>query len=240
MIRERVSTRGVIRLLEPEEELPALQFPEEMIGEISELVMRRYFVGREKFTMKFAHVVKHIEKKRRRNLTRARHETLHNLQQLQAYLLQDENASSGSNTKRYAPKGLQEGFVSVGSWPWAWALDEDEEPPASSIVARRDTEEARHLARIADKAFLADENTISGNNLWTVMVNFLSKTPGKDKHEHEETHGHESESKNEQVAGAAGEEKHDSNFKWLRAGHKKHHRRSIYKHTDGVVSYQES
>jgi hypothetical protein len=59
----------------------------------------------------------------------------------------------------------------------AWALDEDERPPSSSIVARRDTEEALKLARVADEAVLASEQTLSANNLWNVIISFLMDTP---------------------------------------------------------------
>ena len=82
--------------------------------------------------------------------------------------------------------GIREGLKSSGSWGWAWALDADERPPPSSIVARRDTQEAVKLARIADQAVLAEEDVvISGNNLWTLMVNFLTASPDKNYN-----HGH--------------------------------------------------
>jgi hypothetical protein len=43
--------------------------------------------------------------------------------------------------------------LSSPGWAWSWVLDELENPPPSSIVARRDTEEARQLAGFADWAF---------------------------------------------------------------------------------------
>ncbi|PCH35593.1 alpha/beta-hydrolase [Wolfiporia cocos MD-104 SS10] len=179
MIRERVATNGVIRPLEPESELPAMQFPEELVGTLSELVVRRYYKGRDKFSRKFTKAAKSIEKKRRHNLARAQTDTMRNMSQLQTYLSQDEHAVSDPHPRVH---GIQEGMISAATWPWAWALDLDEEPPPSSIVARRDTEEARRLARIADQAFLADENAISGNNLWSVVVDFLTKAPHKHNH----------------------------------------------------------
>ncbi|TFY61715.1 hypothetical protein EVJ58_g4334 [Rhodofomes roseus] len=186
MIRERVSTNGVIRPLEPEPELPALQMPEELVGEVTELIMRRYYAGREEFERRFAKVYKAVEKERRRNLSRHAHDAMQHMAQLQMALTPEGSAHTEKQEKQgkkkstlHTPKGIQEGLISAGSWPWAWALDVDEAPPPSSIVARRDTEEARRLMRIADQAFLMDEHTMSGNHLWNVIVEFLTKSPDK-------------------------------------------------------------
>ncbi|EED85396.1 candidate lipase/esterase from carbohydrate esterase family CE10 [Postia placenta Mad-698-R] len=192
MIRERVTTKGVVRPLEPEEELVALQFSEELIGEISELVVRRYFDGRAKFDKKFAKVTKSIEKERRRNIDRAHNDAIRKMAHLQAHPYSEEQDADGGKGKERTPKGIQDGLINAGSWPWGWALEEDEAPPPSSIVARRDTDEARRLARIADQAFLVDENALSGNNLWSVIVEFLTKSPDKSKHGHKSGgHAHE-------------------------------------------------
>lgn len=180
MIRERVSTNGVIRPLEPEAELPAFQLPEELVGEVNELVVRRYFAGREEFEGRFAKVYKSVAKERRRNLQRHAHDAMHHISQLHNALSSGE-PEKGRKRRVATPKGIQEGLISTGSWPWAWVLDVDEAPPPSSIVARRDTEEARRLMQIADQAFLMDEHTMSGNHLWNVIVEFLTKSP--DKHE---------------------------------------------------------
>ena len=53
MIRERVSTRGAVRPLEPESELTAFRIPPEAVGAISELAMRRYVEGSAKLARKF-------------------------------------------------------------------------------------------------------------------------------------------------------------------------------------------
>lgn len=62
-------------------------------------------------------------------------------------------------------------------WSWTWAL-EGENPPPSSLVARRDTSEARRLSKSADIHLNEDESRLSGNNLWAVVVDFLSATSG--------------------------------------------------------------
>jgi len=178
MIRERVSTRGIIRPLEPENELDAMHVPGDMIGVLSELAIRRYIQGSAKFDKKFAWAYKSIEKDRNRNLERAKKDTRRNLTQLQAFLLQDEK-DVGKEPSR---KGIKEGLMATsGSWGWAWAIDANERPPPSSIVSRRDTDDARRLARIADKSVIPGDHHLSGNNLWSVVVSFLTAptTAGK-------------------------------------------------------------
>lgn len=176
MIRERVSTQGVIRPLECENELDAFQVPPNIIGVLSELAVRRYINGKTHFDRKFAGAIKKIEKHRRRNLEQAKKDTLRNMTQLQTCLSRDGEDSNKGNRK----KGIKEGLLAAsGSWSWAWALDGDERPPPSSIVSRRDTQEARQLARIADQSPLQEEHSLSGNRLWSYIVDFLTASPTK-------------------------------------------------------------
>lgn len=177
IIRERVSTRGIVRPLEPEEQLSAFSLPPELVGVVSELALRRYVDAKAKFDKKFSKAYKNIEKSRNKHLATAKKHAMHNMVQLQSYLEREERGE--------AIRGVADGLVASGSWSWAWALDSDEKPPSSSIVARRDTDEAVQLARIADQSVLAEESMMSGNNLWSLMANFLTTTPGKkSKHEH--------------------------------------------------------
>lgn len=181
MIRERVSTHGIIRPLEPESELSAFSLPPELIGVVSELAIRRYIDAKAKFDKKFSGTTKTIEKHRHKNLGIAQKDAMRNMTQLQHYVAQD---APGENT-RETFKGIKDGLKTSGSWSWAWALDTDERPPPSSIVARRDTQEAVELARIADQSVLAEEDVVmSGNNLWSLMVNFLTASPDRKQHGH--------------------------------------------------------
>jgi hypothetical protein len=171
MIRERVSTQGLIRPLEPESELGALNVPSSIIGEISELAAKRYIEGRGKFDKKFARTIRHIEKERLRNIERAKKDVTQTLAQLQTYLHQEDGESPRSDKPADDRKGIREGLMATsGSWAWAWALDEDERPPPSSIAARRDTEEARRLARIADQHVIPEEARM----MTGLRVHFLS------------------------------------------------------------------
>ena len=198
MIRERISTHGIIRPLEPESELDAFRLPPELIGEISELAVRRYIDGTAKFGKKFAKTYKSIEKARQRNLERAHQDAVRNMAQLQQYFSGASPEGRSKPARERADKDKdKEDFAASSSWAWAWALDEDEHPPPSSIVSRRDTEEARRLAKVADQAVFMDENALSGNNLWSLIVDFLTITPDRDasKHKHKHkaghTHGHD-------------------------------------------------
>jgi acetyl esterase/lipase len=182
MIRERVSTSGVLRPLEPEADLDAFHTPSEIIGVLSELAVRRYMEGKGKFDKKFAKERHAIQKQRHRNIELSRKDILKNIAQLQ-----DSHGSQTKNGRgkaRDTVRGIKEGLEAASaSWSWAWALDVDERPPPSSIVSRRDTDEARRLARIADQAVLQEYNQMSANSLWAVIVDFLTIT-----HEHDHKH----------------------------------------------------
>lgn len=180
MIRERVSTRGVIRPLESESELDAFQVPPEMIGAFSELAVRRYLNAQAKFDHKFSGVQKAIDKRRRHNLELAKKDIYRNMAQLQGDVTKSAKEGKG---KRRIVKGLKDGLAAAsGSWSWAWALESDERPPPSSIVSRRDTQEARQLARIADQASLEDDSSMSGNHLWSMLVDALTSPLGRDEY----------------------------------------------------------
>jgi len=159
--------------LEPETELPAFQLKADLVGTISELSLRRYIQGKAKYDGKFSGTFKSVERERKRNLKLAHKEGDISMGHLESYL-QKVTEKSGTGQNILDSPRLQK--VTAGSWNWSWALDEDEHPPPSSIVSRRDTWEARQLARIAD---ITPENTFSGNNLWQHLVTFLTVTPDK-------------------------------------------------------------
>ncbi|KAJ7594874.1 Alpha/Beta hydrolase protein [Mycena floridula] len=173
MIRERVSIHGVVRPLEPESELDAMQVPHEMIGSLSELVIRRYLDARSKFDIKFASTIKSIEKHRRNALEREKKEALKNL------------ATRNPDNPEDSVEKVRDSLIPSSGW--AWALD-GERPPPSSIASRRDTSEARRLAKIADQDVLQNDgvHAMSGNNLWSILVSSLSVA------QHEKTKAHDS------------------------------------------------
>lgn len=186
MIRERVSTAGVIRPLEPEEELAACKMPPEHIARLSDHAIQRYLKGRRLFDKKFGHTLKVIEKERWNNIAKAKEDTIKRVSVLRQTISRKNgegaevevvNVHGRNNSKR---KSKPDALTSPG-WAWAWALDESESPPPSSIVSRRDTEEARKLAAVADWV-TQDEESMTGNSLWTIVQNFLTATPGKNSY----------------------------------------------------------
>ena len=217
MIRERVSITGVIRPLEDEETLAGCQHPHERIGVIPELAVRRYIEGSELWRKKFKHTTRSVARNRKRNLDIAKKETVRNVDQLQMHFFQsatglDESAQDGdceskehphlhalgsirtrlSSRSRHAHDtlGIKEGLrKTAASWTWAWAIDGNERPPPSSIVARRDTEEARRLSKIADQPPDVNDHRLSGNNLWSILVNALSVEKAKQAMEHNASDG---------------------------------------------------
>ncbi|EAU91257.2 lipase/esterase [Coprinopsis cinerea okayama7 len=188
MVRERVSTEGIIRPLEPASELEAMQIPDEILGRISELAVRRYLDSQKAYDKKFAHTYKQIEKHRRRNLERAKQDTIKRMSKIKKSMRDRELKEKGKGTSTGDSSEKEEEdfkafLLSTPGWSCAWALDEGEMPPPSSIVARRDTEEARQLAEFADRTLLGGErdHAFSGNNLWSVVINFFTVNPDRSK-----------------------------------------------------------
>lgn len=177
MIRERVSTQGVIRPLEAEHELAAFSVPPEKIGQLPELAIRRYIEARAKFDKKFGSTKKVIDKHRLRNLELDRTDTKKNMDALQDSLMRYENMATDKGTgDEHADR-----LIDSAHWSWAWVLDEHERPPPSSITSRRDTAEARRLAKIADESVFQNDKSLSGNNFWSLVVNFFTVMPDRDE-----------------------------------------------------------
>src|SRR5258708_37469858 len=136
MIRERVSTHGVIRPLEPETDLPAMQVPSDLIGTLPERALERYITAKERSDRKFAQAIKRIEKQRLRNVDRASRDMNQHIAALQHYLDRENQAAAAAaaaaaSTLRGA--GTDRITRTTSCWNMAWALDEDERPPPSSI-----------------------------------------------------------------------------------------------------------
>lgn len=104
------------------------------------------------------------------------------------------------------------------SWIWTWALD-GEHPPPTSIVSRRDTAEARHLARIADLSMEQEESKRSGNMLWSVLVNFLTaQSSHKPEEEKDEDRNNSMELRSDDEVGQSRRSHILRRFRSLRGG----------------------
>ena len=146
MIRERVSTSGVLRPLEPESELTACNVPLENIGVINAVAVKRYLEGQALWDIKFAGTIKGIAKMRAKNLELARKEGRKSMGVLHGALAGE---NSGKHRRRSEDGGSASSsmtFLGSSTWSMSWALD-GENPPPSSIVSRRDTAEARRYVQ---------------------------------------------------------------------------------------------
>ncbi|QRW25189.1 carbohydrate esterase family 10 protein [Rhizoctonia solani] len=179
MIRERVSTAGVLRPLEPESKLDACKVPLEAIGVINAAAVKRYLEGQALWDAKFSGTLKSIAKTRLKNLELARKEGRKSMGAL-AGGLANGTLKDGEGGKEEADGSPSSSVTFLGSsnWSMSWAL-EGENPPPSSIVSRRDTAEARQLAICADRDLSNEETKMSGNNLWNIVVDFLSQNPDR-------------------------------------------------------------
>lgn len=135
MIRQRVDIQGRIRLMESRDDIAALKIPSGQIGIIKEDPTLRWLDGQEKWDKKFHNealkVVKErrkIEVKTRKFLDRAREQGL--------LLVSDHAEPAPSSPTGVNPK--VDGHVQDDR-RWGPLDLDDENPPPSAIVKRRDT-----------------------------------------------------------------------------------------------------
>jgi hypothetical protein len=160
-IRERVSSRGLIRPLESESELPALQLEEIHVGAIHEHSLERYREGKAKYEDEFSSTLKRIKKERTRSLELANKGGKKPVGHLE------------SRANSYPLDASTVGGVGATAgpfWNLSWPLDESETPPPSSIASRRNTRESVELAVIADHK---PEKTTGGDSTWQHLVESL-------------------------------------------------------------------
>lgn len=148
IIRERVSTNGVLRPLEPEESLPGCTLPTSKLGVISETGARRYLEGQALWDKKFKDVSKKVARDRERHMKQTMKHVGNVLDRIQAKLdnvrrkdeIVSEDKSSGPRGALNAEPDDSQIRLILNSplWTWNWAL-EGEDPPPSSIAARGDT-----------------------------------------------------------------------------------------------------
>ncbi|KEP50818.1 putative lipase/esterase from carbohydrate esterase family CE10 protein [Rhizoctonia solani 123E] len=178
MIRERVATDGIVRPLEPESDLPACNVPLQVIGTINAAAVGRYLQGQALWDTKFSGTIKSIAKTRVKNLELARKEGRKSMGAFYGAVANGMIKEGGGEHEGETSPSSSVTFLGSANWSMGWAL-EGENPPPSSIVSRRDTAEARQLAICADRDLSGEENKMSGNNLWNIVVDFLSQNPDR-------------------------------------------------------------
>ncbi|KAG8982577.1 hypothetical protein FRB90_006698, partial [Tulasnella sp. 427] len=187
MIRERVKTNGEIRALEDESSIPACTMKLEDVGVLHEESVRRYLKGQAIWERKFAKVARTIEGRRQKHINLSTKDGRHTMDKIrkQLHLVGEKQPPAvAAEPDRTADEHhsvdldsvMEKTVLGSRQWKWGWAL-EGESPPPSSIVARGDTGEARRLGQFADRQLGPgdEEHSMSGNNLWSVVVEALTR-----------------------------------------------------------------
>ncbi|GAA6047205.1 hypothetical protein JCM3770_006950 [Rhodotorula araucariae] len=183
MIRERVSITGVVRPMEPESEMSMLHLDPEDVGLIKEDAVRRYLAGKAILQRKFGKTYAKVQKKRERHLKKSMQEEAMRItkrvDELKKQQAKDRKQGSGSSL-RLSPANIDPNApeqVTASPEPLDYArggrdvpLGVDgmwdlhgEHPPPSSLAGRKDTAEARKLAKVLDERY----SRVHGLALWT-------------------------------------------------------------------------
>ncbi|KAM0793477.1 hypothetical protein ACM66B_000919 [Microbotryomycetes sp. NB124-2] len=191
MIRERVGLTGVVRALEPENELECLKIDPEDLGVVKEAPVKRYLAGKTIWDKKFKSVAQRVQREREANLQKSMREEASRLtermkqvkkhhEQPQALNNNNSENSVSSPIQQVAspepmdsPSTLQQ--ASNQRQPQhvrgIWDL-RGENPPPSSIAARKDTREARALAKTLDDHY----NKLHALNVWAEVNDISART----------------------------------------------------------------
>ncbi|GAA5832209.1 hypothetical protein JCM11251_004280 [Rhodosporidiobolus azoricus] len=190
MIRERISITGVVRPMEPIEEMSALQLDREDIGLIKEAPVKRYLAGRAIWDKKFRRVAQKVQNERERHLKKSMREEATRITKRVSELAKQQNGKNGSSSSArpvhldptdpnapVAPAQVTESpepldipgagrrRASTAEVPigleGVWDLH-GENPPPSSLAGRKDTAEARKLAKVLDEHY----SRLHALNLW--------------------------------------------------------------------------
>ncbi|GAA5926587.1 hypothetical protein JCM3775_001058 [Rhodotorula graminis] len=191
MIRERVSMTGVVRPMEPESEMSMLQLDPEDIGLIKEDAARRYLAGKAIVQRKFKKTYEKVQQKRERHLKKSMREEATRItkrvQQLEKEQEQErkngKKGSSGSTRPdpsavdpiqpervTHSPEPLDPEQQDASSFglDGVWNLH-GERPPPSSLAGRKDTAEARKLAKVLDEHY----SRLHGLALWSQIQDLV-------------------------------------------------------------------
>ncbi|CAL1701139.1 unnamed protein product [Somion occarium] len=146
MIRERVDIFGHVRLMEGEEEIPALQIPPSEIGLIKEDPVRRWLSGQEKWDKKYKRNAIKAERRRRHYEKKAAVLIAHAREN---GLILDNERTAVINQRASLPTAMSSTSVGNVECDRRWGpFDlESEQPPGSAIAGRRDTREAVALIK---------------------------------------------------------------------------------------------
>ncbi|KAL8280896.1 hypothetical protein RQP46_006575 [Phenoliferia psychrophenolica] len=153
MVRERVAISGVVRPMEPAAEMSMLHLDPEDIGLVKESPVKRYLAGKAIWDKRFKRAYEKVQKRREHHLKKSMAEEAHRIKKrMQAAASKhphkpEAGAPEGTPLRTESPEPMDgPGFDGI------WNLH-GERPPPSSIAARKDTMEARKLARVLDEHY---------------------------------------------------------------------------------------
>lgn len=145
-------------------QLPAMQLPREHVGTHSEHALRRYAAGNARSTMKFARAIRHIEKRRQRDIHRAspdpnstsqRYSTTSRARRSQACQTRLRGRPTRTSVRRRAVPHRSTILLCSGRPPQVLEL-------ARKLADRRSWSLNKRLALIISGAFVVGPHGVSG------------------------------------------------------------------------------
>ncbi|GAA5842996.1 hypothetical protein JCM3766R1_001656 [Sporobolomyces carnicolor] len=191
MIRERISITGIVRAMEPEREMQALTLDPEDLGLIKEGPVKRYLAGKAIWDKKFAREQRRVNKNREKHLHKSIKEEAKRITRRAEEAAKRKKADLGnkrsdSSSKRNdtGPSQADEIRVTDSPEPFEVADSEREQfggiwdlhgesPPPSSIAARKDTSEARKLAKTLEEHY----SRLHALALWSEIHDVVGHAP---------------------------------------------------------------
>ncbi|KAF4601981.1 hypothetical protein EYR40_005182 [Pleurotus pulmonarius] len=153
MIRERVDIHGLVRSMEPRDQISALQIEPSAIGLIKEEPTLRWLCGQEKWDKMFKKQAKKALKRRRKLVTKAERMVQNAKEQGLAFTSDQRPPVSQhpSNVSMVSKASIPSRMTVEGDIQaerrWGPLDLADENPPPSAIAGRRDTPEAIALLK---------------------------------------------------------------------------------------------
>ncbi|RXW25139.1 hypothetical protein EST38_g704 [Candolleomyces aberdarensis] len=149
IIRERIDIHGMVRPMEPREEIPALHLPPDKIGMIKEAPAMRWYRGQEEWDKRFHKAGKRVLQKREKLKDKADKLIKHALEQGLVHEAFPESLVDEPTEKHSRrPVNRRTSIGEIQEYRRWGPLDlKDERPPASAIAGRRDTHESLALLR---------------------------------------------------------------------------------------------
>ncbi|GAA5979277.1 hypothetical protein JCM5350_006951 [Sporobolomyces pararoseus] len=185
MIRERISITGVVRPMEPEEEMQALTLDPEDLGLIKEGPVKRYLAGKAIWDKKFAREQRKVNKNREKHLHKSIKEEAKRITRRaeEAAKRKKTDLINSSSKKGSGPSTVEGTPERVTDSPepldpleresgGIWDLH-GEHPPPSSIAARKDTMEARKLAKTLEEHY----SRLHALALWSEIHDVVGNAP---------------------------------------------------------------